>query len=91
MKYDDPRLKMSHLGCALVLHFQPRVHHISMSTHSSSVHCRIIGEDLSYTLTKRYLITVGEQPLVNKKTLQQHAIKDLKLPRLEEVLTMKSR
>jgi len=26
-----PRLKMSHSGCALVRHFQPRVHHISMS------------------------------------------------------------
>ena len=26
-------LKMSHSGCALVLHFQPRVHHISISTH----------------------------------------------------------
>ena len=33
MKYDNPRLKMSHSGCALVRHFQPRVHHISM-THS---------------------------------------------------------
>ena len=30
-KYDDPRLKMSHSGCALVRHFQPRVHHIWMS------------------------------------------------------------
>jgi len=27
-KFDDPRLKMLHSGCALVRHFQPRVHHI---------------------------------------------------------------
>jgi len=33
MKYDDPRLKMSYSGCALVRKFQPRVHHILMSTH----------------------------------------------------------
>ena len=31
IKYDDPRLEMSHLGCDLVRHFQPRVHHIWMS------------------------------------------------------------
>jgi len=32
LKYNDPRLKISHSGCALVRHFQPLVHHIS--THS---------------------------------------------------------
>jgi len=31
IKYDDPQLKKSHSGCALVRHFQPRVHHIWMS------------------------------------------------------------
>ena len=33
LKYDDSRLKMAHLSCALMLHFQPRVYHISVSTH----------------------------------------------------------
>jgi len=36
-----PWLKMSHEGTARVRHFQPQVHHISMSTHyrTSSVYC----------------------------------------------------
>ena len=31
LTYDNPRLKMSHEDCALVWHFQPRVHDSSMS------------------------------------------------------------
>jgi len=40
-----PRLKMSHSGCALVRHFQPRVHHICMS---HSLPCMIGIMSLSF-------------------------------------------
>jgi len=36
---NKPGLKMSHSSCALVRHFQPRVHHISMSTRYRASSC----------------------------------------------------
>jgi len=38
-KYDDPRLKMLHSGCALTRHFQPQVHHICMSDSLPCIIC----------------------------------------------------
>jgi len=38
-KYDDPLLKMSHLGCALMRYFQHQVNHISMSDSLLCIIC----------------------------------------------------
>ena len=41
----DPKWKMLHSGCALVRHFQPRVHHIWMSHSLSCIICIMSGYD----------------------------------------------
>ena len=39
LKYGDPRSKMAHLGWALKRHFEPQVHHISMSHSLPCIIC----------------------------------------------------
>jgi len=43
IKYDGPRLEMSHSGCALVRHFQPGVQHIWMSHSLLCIICIMFG------------------------------------------------
>jgi len=58
--YDDPRLKMLHLGCTPTQHFQPQVHHF-LTLHSlpcitcimlSSYICSVLTLDKSYLTWK---------------------------------------
>ena len=55
--YVDPRLKMSHSGCAFVWHFQPRVVIFPCPAHcrASSVKCR--QGELSAVVTLQVLVT----------------------------------
>jgi len=47
IKYDDPRLKMSHSACDIVRHFQPRVRHsyllLPYFTVNKDCHNRCVG------------------------------------------------
>ena len=47
IKYDDPRLKMSHSACDIVRHFQPRVRHsyllLPYFTVNKDFHNRCVG------------------------------------------------
>ena len=72
-KYDDPRLKMSHLGCILVWHFQPRVHHIWMSHSLPCIiyilfACSLMDMQVSAAEWLAHLTAVWEDPGSNHTT-----------------------
>jgi len=61
LKYDKPEVEnvASHEGAARVRHFQPRVHHLSMSHERPCLICFVIWPTTSLNITKNYSFLIN--------------------------------